>query len=93
MSRPETFVNSVSESSRQGLISSNNAAKMILAHVGKNIDDRRDAIVMSARWPGVAESFHSNWKLWGPIPQIRCSDPNLKADIWTADETFTRISS
>ena len=79
--RRPTFINSVIDSGRQGLVSSVNAARIIEAHVGESIDDRWDAVVMSARWPAVARSLHAHWKLWGPIPQIRHCEPNLKKDM------------
>ena len=36
---------------------------------------------MTALWPRVAQSLHALSKLWGPIPQIRRCDPNLKDDL------------
>ena len=79
--RRPRFINDVIESGRQGVVSSFNAARIISAHVGENIDDRMDAVVMTARWPRVAQSLHALWKLWGPIPQVRRCDPNLKDDM------------
>ena len=79
--RRPRFINDVIELGRQGVVSSFNAARIISAHVGENIDDRMDAVVMTARWPRVAQSLHALWKLWGPIPQVRRCDPNLKDDM------------
>ena len=92
--RRPRFINDVIESGRQGLVSSVNAARIIAAHVGENIDDRMDAVVMSARWPRVAQSLHALWKLWGPIPQVRRCNPNLKDDMncrqnFHGDQYFT----
>ena len=78
--RPE-YINSVIELGRQGTITSENAAITIAAHVGDDYEDKRDALVLTARWPSVTKILHEQWGVTGHPPQIQRCDPNLREDI------------
>ena len=78
--RRPSFVNDVIEAGRQGYVSSDNAAKMVAAHVGDNRNEQWDAVLMTVRWPHLAKSLHSRFGLYGEVPQISRVDPNLRAD-------------
>ena len=57
------YIHEITESGRQGLVSSQNAALMLAKHVGDDYDDKKDAVLMSARWPALADSLSRNWGL------------------------------
>ena len=91
------YIHETIESGRQGFISSPNAALMVARHVGDDYDDKKDAVLMAARWPALAESLSSYWGLRHSVRRVSRCDPNLKKDVecrrnFHAEQTETEIS-
>ena len=75
------FIDSIIRLGREGLVSANNAALMISRHVGDDLADKKDAVLMCVRWPKVAEALHGRWGLITTVPQFNHCDRNLLRDI------------
>ena len=80
LKRPK-FIDELVESGRQKRVSVENAALSLAVHAGEDYDDKRDAVVMAARWPRLAEILHKRWNLIGNAPRVIGCDKNLKEDV------------
>ena len=74
------FVDSLIESGREGRMSAENAARLVVAHVGDDFHDKRDSIIITARWPKLARLLHKGWNLIGRAPRFVHCDQNLVQD-------------
>ena len=74
------FVDGLIEHGRQGRMSAENAAKLVAAHTGKDFHDKRDAVLISVRWPTLARLLHTKWNFYGRAPRLVNCDQNLKED-------------
>ena len=79
LKRP-AFVDELIEHGRQGRMSAENAAQLVVAHTGDDYHDKRDAVLFTVRWPKLARLLHKKWNLYGRAPRIVHCDQNLRED-------------
>ena len=75
------FIDSIIRLGHEGLVSADNAVRSIIRQVGEDFLDQKDAILMSVRWPKVAQALHKYWKTSMNIPQFNRCNKNLLRDI------------
>ena len=75
------FINDVIDQGKEGFVSTANAAKMIMAHVGGDWDDKKDAVKLACRWPKLSEMLHAKFFLAGHNRGLLHCDRNLAVDV------------
>ena len=75
------FINDVIDQGKEGVVSARNAAKMIMAHVGNDWDDKKDAVKLACRWPKLSEMLHAKFFLAGHNRGLLHCDRNLAVDV------------
>ena len=86
------YICDVIEEGRQGRVSVDNAAKMVIAHTGDyGWDEGKDASTMAAPWPKLAQALHSHWKCIAGLPYrtLWCDD-NLSNPVKCRHELHER---